>query len=104
VGIGVSIFLFAVGAILTFAVDVTTRGIDINTIGVILMLVGAIGLLASLVFWSDWAPRAAGGRRTSSVVYDDVDMADDVYAGGPRAIVEAPARRRRTVYRRHDVS
>jgi hypothetical protein len=55
-GIGVSIFLLAVGAILAFAVDVTAEGVNLNTVGVILMVVGAIGLLFSMLFWSSWAP------------------------------------------------
>ncbi len=48
-GIGVSIFLIAVGAILTFAVKATVSGLDISTIGVILMVVGGLGLLWSVV-------------------------------------------------------
>ena len=50
-GIGVSVFLLAVGAILAFAVDVSTQGIDLNAVGVILMIVGLIGLLTSFIFW-----------------------------------------------------
>jgi len=61
-GIGVSVFLIAVGAILSFAIDITTEGINLDTVGVILMIVGAIGLLMSMLFWSSWAPFAAGGR------------------------------------------
>ena len=68
-GIGVSIFLIAVGAILTWAVNVTTQGIDINTVGVILMIVGLAGLLLSLVFWSSWG--GVGGYRRETVVRDD---------------------------------
>lgn len=52
-GIGVSIFLIAVGAILTFAVEATAEGININTVGIILMIVGAIGLLASMLIFGD---------------------------------------------------
>jgi uncharacterized protein DUF6458 len=55
-GIGVSIFLLAVGAILAFAVEVTTEGVNLNTVGVILMIVGSIGLLFSMLFWSSWSP------------------------------------------------
>lgn len=101
-GIGVSLFLLALGAILSFAVHVPARGIDVNTIGVILMLVGALGLLASLIFWSDWAPWAAT-RRRSTVMYDDVG-ADDVYIERPRTYAAGPVapRRRRTVYRREE--
>ena len=75
-GIGVSVFLFAVGAILTFAVNATVSGIDIATVGVILMIAGALGLImTTLVFGrrggttetvvEDYGPR----RR---VVHDDV--------------------------------
>jgi hypothetical protein len=55
-GIGVSIFLLAVGAILAFAVDVTAEGVNLDTVGVILMIVGGIGLLFSLLFWSSFSP------------------------------------------------
>lgn len=60
-GIGVSVFLLAVGAILAFAVDFEVSGLDINTIGVILMIVGALGLLISALFLSSFSPY--GGRR-----------------------------------------
>lgn len=64
-GIGVSLFLLAVGAILAFAVEVQAEGFDVNTIGVILMIVGAIGLLLSMLFWSSFAPFARDrGERT----------------------------------------
>ncbi len=66
-GIGVSIFLIAVGAILTFALNVNTEGVNLDTVGVILMIVGAIGLLASLIFWSSWG---GVGRRDEVVVRD----------------------------------
>jgi hypothetical protein len=55
-GIGISIFLFAVGAILALAVNVDATGVDLDTIGVILMVVGAVGFLASMLFWAPWAP------------------------------------------------
>jgi hypothetical protein len=68
-GVGVSIFLIAVGAILTWAVTIETEGIDINMVGVILMVVGIIGLLLSLIFWSSWG--GFGGFRRDTVVRDD---------------------------------
>ena len=73
-GMGTSIFLIAVGAILDFAVDVNTRGFNLHTIGAILMIVGAIGVLLSLVFWSSWGgfgsggPYVTGGRRRRVVL------------------------------------
>jgi hypothetical protein len=78
VGIGTSIFLIAVGAILAFAVNVRTSGIDLQTVGVILMLVGVIGVILSALFWNSWGG-LGGYRRTT--VYDDA----------------APVRRRRIV-------
>jgi Trk-type K+ transport system membrane component len=58
-GIGVSIFLIAVGAILAFAVNVQTQGFNLNVVGIILMIVGGLGLLLSLLFWSSmpWSRR-----------------------------------------------
>jgi hypothetical protein len=53
-GIGVSLILIAVGAILTWAVNASVSGLEIDTIGVILMVVGLAGLLLSLMFWSSW--------------------------------------------------
>ena len=65
VGIGVSLILTAVGAVLAFAVHVTTSGFNVNTVGVILLVVGIVGALISLVFWSSWG--GVGGRRRTVV-------------------------------------
>ena len=66
-GIGVSLVLIAIGAILTWAINTTVSGVDINSVGVILMIVGAVGLLLSLMFWSSWGgygfARSDGTRR-----------------------------------------
>jgi hypothetical protein len=53
-GIGVSLLLIGIGAILTWAVTATASGLDVNAVGVILMVVGFVGLVCSLVFWSTW--------------------------------------------------
>lgn len=82
-GIGVAIFLIAVGAILRFAVDVTTNGLDIHMIGNILMIVGVIGALFSLLFWSSW-----GGWNRD---------------GGGDVVVEGGRRSRRTTYVEREV-
>jgi hypothetical protein len=70
-GIGVSIFLMAVGAILAFAVNVPADGINLDTVGVILIILGLLGILASLVWWDDWA---APRRRTVTAYDDDGDI------------------------------
>jgi len=61
--IGTSILLIAVGAILRFAVSVTSTGFNLHTIGLILMLAGVLGLLISLLMWSSWSGRADAGYR-----------------------------------------
>lgn len=54
-GVGVGIFLVAIGAVLAFAVHTTDTGaVDIHTVGVILMVVGGLGAMLSLIFWSTW--------------------------------------------------
>jgi hypothetical protein len=53
VGIGTSIFLLAVGAILTFALDVHVGGVDLDVIGWILMAAGALGLIVTTMIWSN---------------------------------------------------
>lgn len=58
-GIGVSVFLLAVGAILTFALDVRVGFINFDVVGWILMAAGAIGLIITLFIW--------GGRRREVV-------------------------------------
>jgi hypothetical protein len=75
-GIGVSIFLIAVGAILAFAVNAEVSGLDIEVVGWILLAVGAIGILLSLLFWGSWG---GWGRR--------------------EVVEERPATRRETVVR-----
>lgn len=62
-GIGVSLILAAVGAILIWAVDAQVSGVEIATVGVILLIVGIVGVLLSLVFWSSWG--GFGGRSES---------------------------------------
>jgi uncharacterized membrane protein len=71
-GLGTSLFLIAVGAILRFAVTVTTHGFNIHTVGVILMVVGVVGLVISLLWMTLWADRS---RRTATVVQRDAPPA-----------------------------
>jgi len=63
-GIGVSLILIAVGAVLAFAVHVSTSGFNVNTIGYILLVVGIVGVLISMMFWSSWG--GFGGRTTAT--------------------------------------
>ena len=70
-GIGVSILLIAVGAVLAFAVHVSGHGFNLHTIGWILIAVGAIGILLSLIFWSSWGGYPAAGGRRREVIRED---------------------------------
>jgi Domain of unknown function (DUF6458) len=75
-GISLSIFLIAIGAILAWAVDAEVSGIDIQVAGVILVIVGALGLVISLVFWSSWGgfghrDASAGGGQNTTIVERD---------------------------------
>lgn len=60
--LGTSLVLIAVGAILRFAVSVSTHGFNIHTVGVILMIVGVVGLIISLLWMTMWRDRAARTR------------------------------------------
>ena len=67
-GIGISIFLIAVGAVLTFALDVASDGVNLDTVGIILMIVGVIGLAMSAMFWNSWG--GFNNRTERTVVRD----------------------------------
>jgi heme/copper-type cytochrome/quinol oxidase subunit 1 len=72
-GIGASVFLLALGAILAFAISAdTVEFVNINMIGIILMVAGAIGLLLTMLVF---------GRRDRGVVAEDrvVTRERDVY-------------------------
>jgi hypothetical protein len=69
-GIGVSIILIAVGAVLAFAVHASTSGFNLHTIGWILLAVGGLGLLVSLIFWSSVGATGFAGRRR--VVHEEI--------------------------------
>jgi hypothetical protein len=47
--LGTGLFLFAVGAILAFAVRDSIEGVDLEMVGYILMLVGVIGAIAGAI-------------------------------------------------------
>jgi hypothetical protein len=69
-GLGVGIFLSAIGAILAFAVSKTVSGVDIHAIGWILLIIGILGIVLSMIFWSSWAGPgywSSGRRRTTTV-------------------------------------
>lgn len=64
-GIGTSIVLIAVGAILKWAVTASVSGISLTTVGTILLVVGILGLILSLLFMAN-----VFGPRDRTVVRD----------------------------------
>ena len=69
-GIGVSLLLIAVGAILIWGVEGQVAGINEEAIGVILIVVGGAGLVLSMLFWSSWGGPGYFGRRRETYVED----------------------------------
>ena len=70
-GIGVSIVLIAVGAILAFALEVEVSGVDIAVVGFILMAVGIVGLIMTLFVFGPRRTAARGGVVEERRTYDD---------------------------------
>ena len=68
-GLGVGIFLIAVGAILTFAVNATTSGVNIDAVGWILMGVGLAGILLDMLWWQSWNAWRAGAAHARRATY-----------------------------------
>jgi hypothetical protein len=81
-GIGASVLLLAVGAILTFALNVSVGFLDLDVVGWIMMAAGAIGLFLTTVIW--------GNRRRTVVTQQPVQPVattteyDRVNEPGPR--------------------
>ncbi len=68
-GLGTSIVLIAVGAILRYAVTFEVVGIDIQVVGTILLVIGILGLIISLVYM--YMSTRSGGRYDQTVVQRD---------------------------------
>jgi hypothetical protein len=100
-GIGTSLMLIAIGAVLAFAVNIQTSGIDLNTIGVILIVVGLIGLLLSFMMLGDFG--SYFGRRSTDrqVYYQETTPHEHGTAPGPHdahGSVSRVEREERTVH------
>jgi len=68
-GIGASILLIAIGAILTFALNVQVGFLDLDVVGWVLMLAGLAGLILTTLIW--------GPRNRRVVTRDTVDNTVD---------------------------
>jgi hypothetical protein len=80
-GIGISILVAAIGAVLRFAVTASRNqhGFNIHTGGVILMVAGGVGVLLSVLFWSSFAPFGRHDRSVS--VRDEISTRDGQQQG-----------------------
>lgn len=89
-GIGTSIVLFTVGAILRFATSATARGFNLQTIGLILMLVGGVGLLISFFYWNSWGGFGTGvsRSRTRTIVRGDGTVPSNTVVGHTETVYE----------------
>jgi hypothetical protein len=71
--LGTSLLLLAVGAVLRFAVTVSTSGFNLHTVGVILMIVGGVGVLFSLLWMTMWGDRLRTDRYGRQATYVERD-------------------------------
>jgi uncharacterized protein DUF6458 len=69
--IGTSLVLFAVGAILRFAVTLHTSNVNWDIVGDVLMIAGAIGFVMTLLWIAMANRRQPVAGRTSTRAYDD---------------------------------
>lgn len=64
-GIGISLVLLSIGALLRFATTADAGSFNVHPIGGILIVVGVVGLLVSAMYWSSWG--GFGSRRRGTV-------------------------------------
>jgi hypothetical protein len=69
-GIGAGIFLIALGAILTFAVNWHVHGIDLHAVGWVLMIAGLAGIILYFVFWNNRRTRPSVVTQQRTAVND----------------------------------
>lgn len=67
-GIGASILLIAIGAILTFALNIQVGFLDLDVVGWVLMVAGVVGLIFTTLIW--------GPRRRTVVERDTTTPAE----------------------------
>lgn len=92
--LGGSLVLFAIGAILKFAVTASVSGIDLGTVGVVLMAVGAVGFVISSAWLLSQRRRASTvQQRTYAAPVVQPVVEDRAYRAAPppeRRVVEDP--------------
>ena len=76
-GTATSIVIFAIGAVLRFAVTVHTTGFNVHIIGVILMVVGAVAFVLSLFFWRSWGGFGSYSRSRRTLSRPDGSLVEE---------------------------
>jgi len=93
VGIGASVILIAIGAILEYAMPHSVGGVRLGSIGVILMIVGVLGLAVAAFIYG---PRSRGAvAPTRREVEPERDVVVQRPAQEPDVVVERESRRGR---------
>jgi hypothetical protein len=76
VGIGAALFVFAVGAVLAFAIKTDPNApINLNIVGWILIFVSVVGAGISILFWSSWGGVGYFRRRPPTTVITETPEA-----------------------------
>lgn len=97
-GIGASIAMIAIGAIIKYALPGSVLGIHLGVIGVILMIVGVLGLAVTVLVFMPRSRRPVESEYVSrGPVVDDDPRYVERGPVGPESdvVVERPVRRRR---------
>jgi Domain of unknown function (DUF6458) len=95
-GIGAALFVFAVGAILAFAIKTDPNApINLNVVGWILMLVSVIGAGISIVFWSSWGGVGYFRRRPAATVITETPGIPETREPPPATLQDIPPDERR---------
>ena len=90
-GIGASLFVFAIGAILAFAIKADPNApINLNVVGWILILVSVIGFGTSIVFWSSWGGVGYFRRRPTTTVITEAPETPETPETRPRTLQDIP--------------
>ena len=98
-GIGASIAMIAIGAIIKYALPGSVLGIHLGVIGVILMIVGVLGLAVTVLVFMPRSRRPVEYvTREPAVTREPIDDRPRYVERGPVGpepeVVERPARRR----------
>jgi Domain of unknown function (DUF6458) len=83
--LGTSLFLFAIGAMLRFAVADKVADVDLSTIGLILMLVGVVGIVISFFTMTLWSRDRRGAIVRERRVVERAPYAERVVERDPYA-------------------